>query len=258
MPRAEANTASGALREGTTSQPASGEAQPRPEAAGHQPSTATRPGWFGDFGGMFVPEVLVQPLLDLAAAYHAAQADPAFEAEIELLRRTYLGRPTPLYFAAALSGDGPRIYFKREDLNHTGAHKINNAIGQGLLARRLGKTRLIAETGAGQHGVATATVAAKLGLACTVYMGAVDIERQKPNVLWMRLLGAEVRPVTSGSQTLKDAINEALRDWAASYPETHYLLGSVLGPHPFPTMVRDFQAVIGREARRQMLEAEQR
>jgi len=258
MSPAEADPGGRVRLGGTTGPPSPDRVQPRAGMPGPRAAAANPPGWFGDFGGTFVPEVLVQPLLELAAAYDVAQADPAFEEEIELLRRTYVGRPTPLYFAAALSGEGPRIYFKREDLNHTGAHKINNAIGQGLLARRLGKTRLIAETGAGQHGVATATVAAKLGLACTVYMGAVDIERQKPNVLWMRLLGAEVRPVTSGSQTLKDAINEALRDWAASYPETHYLLGSVLGPHPFPTMVRDFQAVIGREARQQILEAEHR
>ncbi|MDE3074089.1 MAG: tryptophan synthase subunit beta [Chloroflexota bacterium] len=222
-------------------------------AADHTPA-----GYFGEFGGMFVPEVLVQPLLELEAAYQQARADASFQAAIEDLRRHYLGRPTPLYFAAKLSAGGPRIYFKREDLAHTGAHKINNAIGQALLAQRLGKRRLIAETGAGQHGVATATVAAKLGLECTVYMGAVDIERQKPNVLWMRLLGAEVRPVESGSQTLKDAINETLRDWAATYQHTHYLLGSVLGPHPFPTMVRDFQSIIGREARAQVLEAEGR
>ncbi|MHB8620463.1 MAG: tryptophan synthase subunit beta [Chloroflexota bacterium] len=216
------------------------------------------PGYFGPYGGSFVPEVLVEPLLELRAAYAEAQADPAFQAEIEAMRKDYVGRPTPLYHAANLSARGPRIYLKREDLAHTGAHKINNAIGQGLLARRMGKKRVIAETGAGQHGVATATIAAKLGLECVVYMGAVDIERQKPNVLWMRLLGAEVRPVATGSRTLKDAINEALRDWAASYQDSHYLLGSVLGPHPFPTMVRDFQSVIGIEARRQVLEAEGR
>ena len=217
-----------------------------------------RKGYFGDFGGRFVAEVLVAPLQELDEAYAEARQDPEFRACVERLRKHYLGRPTPLYLADRLSGDGPRIYFKREDLSHTGAHKINNAIGQGLLAARMGKRRLIAETGAGQHGVATATVAAKLGLACTVYMGAVDVERQKPNVLWMRLLGAEVRTVRSGGQTLKDAINEALRDWAASYGDTHYLLGSVLGPHPFPTMVRDFQSVIGREAREQVLAAEGR
>src|SRR5258706_5899271 len=200
------------------------------------------------------------PVLELAAAYEAARRDPAFASELERELRDFAGRPTPLQPAprfAEASGLS-RVYLKREDLLHTGAHKINNAIGQALLARRMGKSRVIAETGAGQHGVATATVCARYGLECVVYMGEVDMERQRPNVERMKLLGAEVRAVGSGSRTLKDAINEAMRDWSASVRTTHYLLGSVLGPHPYPTMVRDFQTVIGREAREQILERERR
>ncbi len=211
---------------------------------------------FGPYGGQFVPETLMPALAELEDAYQAAVADPAFQAEFAGLLATYVGRPTPLSRAERLSAalGGAQIYLKREDLAHTGAHKINNALGQALLARRMGKQRLVAETGAGQHGVATATVAALLGLECVVYMGVVDMERQRPNVQRMRLLGAEVRPVTSGSQTLKDAVNEAIRDWVTNVADTYYLLGSALGPHPYPTMVRDFQAVIGREARQQILE----
>ena len=217
-------------------------------------------GYFGAFGGRFVPETLMAPLEELAAAFAAARADAGFQAELRRLLATYAGRPTPLYRADRLSAHagGARIYLKREDLAHTGAHKINNALGQGLLARWLGKGRLIAETGAGQHGVATATVAALLGLECVVYMGAADVARQAPNVERMRLLGAEVRSVAAGSATLKEAINEALRDWAASYAGSHYLLGSALGPHPYPTIVRDLQACIGAEAREQILAAEGR
>ena len=217
-------------------------------------------GRFGAYGGRYVPETLLGPVLELAEAYEAARRDPSFQAELDSELRNFAGRPTPLALAprfAARAGVA-RVYLKREDLLHTGAHKINNAIGQALLARRIGKKRLVAETGAGQHGVATATAAARYGLACTVYMGEVDMARQRPNVERMRLLGAEVRPVASGSRTLKDAINEAMRDWSGSVRDTHYLLGSVLGPHPYPTMVRDFQAVIGREAREQFLEAEGR
>jgi tryptophan synthase beta chain len=217
-------------------------------------------GYYGEYGGRYVPETLVAPLEELTAAYAAVQADPGFQADLERLLATYAGRPTPLYLARRLSAHagGARIYLKREDLAHTGAHKINNALGQGLLARHMGKRRVIAETGAGQHGVATATVCALLGLECVVYMGAVDAARQAPNVARMRLLGAAVRVVDGGSQTLKDAINEALRDWAASYESTHYLLGSALGPHPYPLMVRDFQTCIGREARQDILAAEGR
>jgi tryptophan synthase beta chain len=217
-------------------------------------------GHFGIYGGRFVAETLMPLVLDLERAYREAQADPAFQAELASFLEHYVGRPSPLYFAERLTEHfgGARIYFKREDLNHTGAHKINNCMGQILLARRMGKKRIIAETGAGQHGVATATVAARFGLPCTIYMGAVDIERQKPNVFRMRLLGAEVVPVQSGSRTLKDAMNEALRDWVANVEETFYIIGSVAGPHPYPEMVRDFQAVIGNEARRQMLEREGR
>ena len=214
------------------------------------------PGRVGLFGGVYVPEILFTPVLELARAYEEARADPAFQAEFERELRTFAGRPTPLTHAARF-GEAVglrRVYLKREDLLHTGAHKINNAIGQALLARRMGKTRIVAETGAGQHGVATATACARFGLQCVVYMGEVDMERQRPNVERMRLLGAEVLPVASGSRTLKDAINEAMRDWSASVRTTHYLLGSVLGPHPYPTMVRDFQAVIGREARHQIWE----
>jgi tryptophan synthase beta chain len=218
------------------------------------------PGRFGEFGGTYVPETLMTPVLELAAAYESARVDPTFAADLERQLRDFAGRPTPLQpsprFAEA-SGLA-RVYLKREDLLHTGAHKINNAIGQALLARRMGKSRVIAETGAGQHGVATATVCARFGLECVVYMGEVDMARQSPNVERMRLLGAEVRAVGSGSRTLKDAINEAMRDWSASVRTTHYLLGSVLGPHPYPTMVRDFQSVIGREAREQVIARERR
>lgn len=216
------------------------------------PSSAGR---FGDYGGSYVPETLVPSVRALTDAYQQAQADPAFWAELDALHRSFTGRPTPLYEAKQLSAlcGGARIFLKREDLAHTGAHKINNALGQGLLARRMGKTRIIAETGAGQHGVATAAVCAMLGMQCIVYMGTEDMERQKPNVFRMRLMGAEVRGVDSGSRTLKDAVNEAMRDWVTN-PDSYYLLGSALGPHPYPTMVRDFQSVIGREARAQMLE----
>jgi tryptophan synthase beta chain len=212
-------------------------------------------GRFGPYGGRFVPETLMEPLRELSAAYDDARRDPAFLAEYERLLVEYVGRPTALTLAARLSEElGCRVFLKREDLCHTGAHKINNAIGQALLVRRMGKHRVIAETGAGQHGVATATVCALMGLECVVYMGTDDMARQAPNVKRMRLLGAEVRGVDSGSRTLKDAINEAMRDWVTSVRTTHYLLGSVLGAHPYPAMVRDFQAVIGREARRQILE----
>jgi tryptophan synthase beta chain len=211
-------------------------------------------GRFGPFGGRFVPETLMTALDELKNAYLQADDDPEFQRELAGLLRDFAGRPTPLYFAAKLSERwGVRLYLKREDLAHTGAHKINNALGQGLLAQRLGKRRIIAETGAGQHGVATATVCAMLGLECVVYMGEEDVRRQALNVFRMKLLGAEVRPVASGSRTLKDAINEAIRDWVTNVETTHYLLGSVVGPHPYPMMVRDFQAVIGQEAREQIL-----
>ncbi len=215
----------------------------------------SRLGKFGPYGGQFVPETLMPALLELEAAYREFSLDRGFQEELQHYLTTYVGRPTPLSHARRLSAElgGAQIYLKREDLAHTGAHKINNALGQALLAQRMGKRRVIAETGAGQHGVATATAAALLGLECVVYMGSVDIARQKPNVLRMQLLGAEVRPVESGTRTLKDAVNEAIRDWVTSVRDTHYLLGSALGPHPYPTMVRDFQAVIGQEARRQML-----
>jgi tryptophan synthase beta chain len=217
---------------------------------------SARPGQFGAYGGSYVPETLVPAITALIAAYEDAKADPSFWEELERLHRSYTGRPTALTYAARLTAHcgGARIYLKREDLAHTGAHKINNALGQGLLAKRMGKTRIIAETGAGQHGVATAAVCAMLGIECIVYMGSKDIERQKPNVFRMRLLNAEVRAVTSGSQTLKDAVNDAMRDWVTN-PDSYYLLGSALGPHPYPTMVRDFQSVIGREAREQILAA---
>ena len=217
-------------------------------------------GRFGPYGGRYVPETLVAPLEELERAYGAAREDPQFKSELHSLLQNFAGRPTPLQFAARLSEHlgGPRIYLKREDLLHTGAHKINNCIGQGLLAVRMGKRRVVAETGAGQHGVATATVAARLGLACTVYMGAEDMERQRLNVFRMRLLGAEVIAVDSGSRTLKDAINEAMRDWVTNFATSHYLLGSVLGAHPYPQMVRDFHKVIGEEAREQILKAEGR
>ncbi len=217
-------------------------------------------GRFGEFGGRYVPETLVAPLEELEAAYAAASADPSFQAGLDALLRDFVGRPTPLQFASRLTEHlgGPRIYLKREDLLHTGAHKINNALGQGLLAVRMGKSRIIAETGAGQHGVASATVAARLGLSCTVYMGTEDMDRQRLNVFRMRLLGAEVRGVDAGSRTLKDAINEAMRDWVTNVESSHYLLGSALGPHPYPRMVRDFHKVIGEEARKQIMAAEQR
>jgi tryptophan synthase beta chain len=217
-------------------------------------------GHFGAYGGRFVAETLMPLVLDLERAYDAARRDPAFQAELDGLLKHYVGRESPLYFAQRLTEHlgGAKIYLKREDLNHTGAHKINNCLGQVLLARRMGKTRIIAETGAGQHGVATATVAARFGLPCIVYMGAVDIERQKPNVFRMKLLGAEVRSVTSGSKTLKDAMNEALRDWVANVHDTFYIIGSAAGPHPYPAMVRDFQCVIGNETRAQILAAENR
>ena len=212
-------------------------------------------GKFGPYGGQFVPETLMPALEELIAAYDEARHDPAFVAEFEGLLSSYVGRPSPLTHAKRLSErlGGAQIYLKREDLNHTGAHKINNALGQALLVKRMGKQRVVAETGAGQHGVATATACALLGLEGIVYMGEVDIARQQPNVYRMKLLGAEVRPVRSGSRTLKDAINEAIRDWVTNVGTTHYLLGSVLGPHPYPQMVRDFQSVIGREAREQVL-----
>lgn len=221
-----------------------------PDAGGH----------FGLYGGSFVPETLMHPLEELKTAYAVARDDAAFQTEFHTLLRDFVGRPTPITFAERLTNQlgGARIYLKREDLNHTGAHKINNAVGQILLAKRMGKTRIIAETGAGQHGVATATVCALMGLQCVVYMGTEDMRRQALNVFRMRLLGAEVVGVESGSKTLKDAINEALRDWVTNVGDTHYLLGSVLGPHPYPMMVRDFQSVIGKEARAQMIERDGR
>jgi tryptophan synthase beta chain len=218
---------------------------PQPDSTGH----------FGPYGGRFVPEVLMAPIEELERAYREARQDPAFQGELSELLRTYAGRPTPLYCAERLSRTlgGARLWLKREDLLHTGAHKINNCLGQGLLARRMGKRRIIAETGAGQHGVATATVCALLGLECVVYMGTEDMRRQRLNVFRMRLLGARVAPVESGSRTLKDAISEAMRDWVTNVGDTYYLLGSALGAHPYPMMVRDFQKVIGEEARRQLL-----
>ncbi|MEI7608422.1 MAG: tryptophan synthase subunit beta [Rhodospirillaceae bacterium] len=217
-------------------------------------------GHFGIYGGRFVAETLMPLILDVEKAYAAAKDDPGFLADFRYHMTYYVGRPSALYYAKRLTEElgGAKIYFKREELNHTGAHKINNCIGQILLARRMGKTRIIAETGAGQHGVATATVCALFNLPCTIYMGEVDIERQKPNVFRMRLLGAEVKPVTSGSRTLKDAMNEALRDWVSNVSDTYYLIGTVAGPHPYPAMVRDFQAVIGEETREQMMAAEGR
>src|SRR5512139_1095242 len=216
-----------------------------PDAAGH----------YGPYGGRYVPETLMEPLRELEEAYEAARRDPGFEAALQRLQSTYVGRPTPLGLAERLSERlGCRVWLKREDLCHTGAHKINNALGQGLLAKRMGKTRVVAETGAGQHGVATATVCALLGLECVVYMGTEDMARQAPNVARMRLLGATVRGVDSGTRTLKDAINEAMRDWVQNVRTTHYLLGSALGSHPYPALVRDFQALIGQEARAQILE----
>ncbi|MET0361995.1 MAG: tryptophan synthase subunit beta [Sphingobium sp.] len=222
----------------------------QPDARGH----------FGDFGGRYVAETLMPLILDLDREYRAAKEDPAFKAEFDELLRQYVGRPNPLYFARRLTENlgGTKIYLKREELNHTGAHKINNCIGQILLAKRMGKTRIIAETGAGQHGVATATVAALFNIPCTIFMGAVDVARQQPNVFRMKLLGAEVRAVESGTQTLKDAMNEALRDWVANVHDTFYIIGTAAGPHPYPELVRDFQSVIGQEAREQILEAEGR
>ncbi|ANK83688.1 MULTISPECIES: tryptophan synthase subunit beta [Rhizobium] len=217
-------------------------------------------GRFGIYGGRFVAETLMPLILDLQDEWNKAKNDAAFQAELKHLGAHYIGRPSPLYFAERLTAElgGAKIYFKREELNHTGSHKINNCIGQILLAKRMGKTRIIAETGAGQHGVASATVAARFGLPCVVYMGATDVERQAPNVFRMKLLGAEVKPVTAGSGTLKDAMNEALRDWVTNVEDTYYLIGTAAGPHPYPEMVRDFQSVIGAEAKEQMLAAEGR
>ncbi len=234
-----------------------------PEAAVTPANPAARPdgrGHFGPYGGRFVPELLMAPLEELTEAYAHWRHDPDFTAELDLVLADFVGRPTPLYYAQRWSErlGGARIFLKREDLNHTGAHKINNTVGQGLLAQRMGKTRVVAETGAGQHGVATATICARLGLECVVYMGAEDVQRQSVNVYRMRLMGARVVPVDSGSRTLKDALNEAFRDWAANVDDTFYILGTVAGPHPYPSMVRDFQAVIGRETRRQVLEREGR
>jgi tryptophan synthase beta chain len=217
-------------------------------------------GRFGIFGGRFVAETLMPLILDLQAEWEKAKTDPEFQAELQHLNTHYTGRPSPLYFAERLTAElgGAKIYFKRDELNHTGSHKINNCLGQILLAKRMGKTRIIAETGAGQHGVASATVAARFGLPCVVYMGATDVERQAPNVFRMKLLGAEVRPVPSGHGTLKDAMNEALRDWVTNVDDTYYLIGTAAGPHPYPELVRDFQSVIGKETREQMMAAEGR
>ncbi len=229
-----------------------------------QPNTfragADERGFFGMHGGRFVAETLMPLILQLEEAYNDARADPEFQREMDGHLATYVGRPSPLYYAERLSEHlgGAKVYFKREELNHTGAHKVNNVLGQIMLARRMGKTRIIAETGAGMHGVATATLCAKFGLPCIVYMGAVDVERQQPNVLRMKILGAEVRAVESGSRTLKDAMNEALRDWVSNVEDTFYCIGTVAGPHPYPSMVRDFQSIIGRETREQMLAAEGR
>lgn len=221
---------------------------------------AVKKGYFGDYGGIFVPEVLVPAVNELDEAFQKARSDAFFWKEFKVLSRDWSGRPTPLYFARRLTDycGGAKIYIKREDLAHTGAHKINNALGQGLLAKRMGKRRIIAETGAGQHGVATASVCAMMGVECVVYMGEEDIHRQEINVFRMKLMGTEVRPVSSGSKTLKDAVNEAIRDWVTNVRDTYYLLGSVVGPHPYPLMVREFQSVIGREARGQIMEAEGR
>ena len=234
----------------TISTPIPNSLRTQPDAQGH----------FGQFGGRYVAETLMPLILDLEKEYRKAQQDPAFEEEFQYLLRQYVGRPNPLYFAERLTEDlgGAKIYLKREELNHTGAHKINNCIGQILLAKRMGKTRIIAETGAGQHGVATATVAALFNIPCTIFMGALDVERQQPNVFRMKLLGAEVRAVESGTRTLKDAMNEALRDWVANVHDTFYIIGTVAGPHPYPELVRDFQSVIGKETREQIMEAEGR
>jgi tryptophan synthase beta chain len=217
-------------------------------------------GYFGLYGGRYVAETLMPMILAVEKAYDDCKADPAFQAELDYYLRDYVGRPSPLYFAEPMTRHfgGAKIYFKRDELNHTGAHKINNCLGQALVAKRMGKTRIIAETGAGQHGVATATVAARFGMSCTIYMGEVDIARQKPNVFRMRLLGAEVRPVSSGASTLKDAMNEAMRAWVSDIEDTFYIIGTVAGPHPYPAMVRDFQSVIGNEAREQLMEREGR
>jgi tryptophan synthase beta chain len=232
----------------------------KPERPNSYRSLPDPEGHFGLFGGRYVAETLMPLILELEEAYTAAKADPAFKAEMDDLMRNYVGRPSPLYYAERLTEHygGAKIYLKREELNHTGAHKINNCIGQILLARRMGKKRIIAETGAGQHGVATATVAARFGLECLIFMGATDIERQKPNVFRMNLLGAQVVPVQSGAKTLKDAMNEALRDWVTNVDSTYYLIGTVAGPHPYPALVRDFQSVIGHETREQILAAEGR
>ena len=221
-----------------------------PDATGH----------FGAYGGRFIAETLMEPIYQLEQAYSSLKDDPKFQAEFDLDLKHYVGRPSPLYFAERLTRElgGAKIFLKREDLNHTGAHKINNTIGQALLAKHMGKTRIIAETGAGQHGVASATIAARLGLECVVYMGAEDVQRQAPNVFRMKLLGATVVPVHSGSKTLKDALNEAMRDWVTNVDDTFYIIGTVAGPHPYPAMVRDFQSVIGREARQQILEQDAR
>src|SRR6185369_291831 len=217
-------------------------------------------GFFGLFGGRFVAETLMPLILELGRAYEEAKADPAFQRELDYLNSHYAGRPSPLYLAERLTQHlgGAKVYFKRDELNHTGSHKLNNCLGQILLAKRMGKTRIIAETGAGQHGVAVATVCAKFEMPCEIFMGAVDVERQKPNVFRMKLLGAKVNAVTSGAQTLKDAMNEALRDWVANVRDTYYIIGTAAGPHPYPAMVRDFQSVIGREVREQTQEAEGR
>ncbi len=232
-------------------------APPRPNSLRLGPDARGR---FGGFGGRFVAETLMPLILQVEQAYEAAKADPTFQTELDAYLKDYVGRPSPLWFAQRLTAKlgGARIYMKRDELNHTGSHKINNCMGQILLARRMGKTRIIAETGAGQHGVATATVCALFGLPCTIYMGATDVERQKPNVFRMRLLGAEINAVTSGAGTLKDAMNEAMRDWVANVGDTYYLIGTVAGPHPYPAMVRDFQSIIGTEARVQIMEAEGR
>ncbi len=241
--------------------PPQGTIQPPPAAAHGMNSLRSGPddrGRFGGFGGRYVAETLMPLVLDVASAWEAAKTDPAYQREVERLAKDYVGRPSPLWLAERLTAQlgGAKIYFKREELNHTGSHKINNCIGQILLAQRMGRGRIIAETGAGQHGVATATVCALMGLPCVIYMGAVDVERQAPNVFRMKLLGAEVRPVTSGAGTLKDAMNEAMRDWVANVGDTYYLIGTVAGPHPYPAMVRDLQSVIGIEAREQLMAAE--
>ena len=240
------------------------EITPNPITRGTRPNSLRlgpdERGRFGDFGGRFVAETLMPLILQVEQAYEDAKRDPSFQVELDAYLKDYVGRPSPLWFAERLTKrlGGARVYMKRDELNHTGSHKINNCMGQILLARRMGKTRIIAETGAGQHGVATATVCALFGLPCTIYMGATDVERQKPNVFRMKLLGAEINAVTSGAGTLKDAMNEAMRDWVANVTDTYYLIGTVAGPHPYPAMVRDFQSVIGTEARAQILEAEGR